>query len=94
MSSLDIAERVDGCDEGFGPFAGRKENLAAFGFFYYEAGFVEAVKVLDGGGLVDAACGRDFVDAEGWSANQHPDDFNSTMVGQSRHHSCLTAFFS
>ena len=80
MSSLDIPERVDGCNKGFGPFAGRKENLAAFGLFYHEADFLEAFKVIDGSGLVDAACGCDFVDAEGWTANQQPDDFNPAMV--------------
>jgi hypothetical protein len=62
------------------------------GFFRDQTRLVKAVQMFDGGGLVDAALGGNFVHAEGWTAHQQSDDFNPPVIGQSRHHPRPSSF--
>ena len=86
VSIRQAPERVDGFDEGFGPFGGGEEDAAPLGFLRDQAGFVKAVQMLDGGGLVNVALDGDIVDAECRTAHEQSDNLNATVIGQPRHH--------
>ena len=89
-SLRDFPERIDGLDKSFGPAGWGEKDPATGRLFLHKAGLVQSFHMLHGCGLVDTALGCNFVHAKRRGADEQPDDFDTAMVCQPRHHFCPT----
>ena len=81
-----VPQQIDGAQQGSGTFGGAQKNPPTFGLFLDHGRFMEPSHVLAGGGNINFASRRNFLDTKHALLAQQTDNFDPAVIAQSSRH--------